>query len=365
MAATLSATDSEVTLPINSVFEQQFMRQAAPLCAYLTGTKATSMQKFGGSKTTKWRRTGALTPSTTALSEQTGNAAFFGGRDAVAVSNTDVTAPLAKYGQVVALTEEAEDFNPKQQVSEIIKALAICGGRSLNMLQRDVVDDGATVVYAAGAASTGAIVSKITLNSIDNVVNTLTRNVAMPFTAMGKGDTRVGTTPVLPAFWGLCHPDVAYDIKSLAGFKSAETYAGHTQLAPGEFGMIQSAGYAVRFIQSSDATVDANAGGSVGSTGLRSTGASTIDVYTVAIYGEDALGSVGLGVRHPDGVFTAQGAESLPPSIQIIQKGRGSGGTSDPFNEIQTIAYKFWHAGAVLNADWVRVIKCGATSLSS
>lgn len=365
MAATLSATDVEVLKPINAVFQQQFLRQATPLAPYLSGTKPTALQKFAGASTAKWRRVGAISPSTTALAEQTGNATFFGGRDTVAVSNTDVTATLAKYGQVIALTEEAEMFNPKQQKSEIIKALAIAGGRSLNQLQRDIVDDNATVVYAGGVASTGALVSKITRNAIDNVVNTLTNNVAMPFTPMAKGGVNVGSTPILPAFWGLCHPNVAYDITQLSGFKSVETYAGYTQVAPGEFGCIQSAGYAVRFIQSSDATADINAGGAVGSTGLRSTGASNIDVYTTAIYGEEALGSVGLGTKHPDGIYTAMGTEGLPDSIQIIEKGLGSGGTSDPFDEIQTIAYKFWHAGAVLNSAWVRVIKSGATSLTS
>ena len=365
MASTISATDTEVQKPINAVFQQQFLRQATPLCVYLTGTKPTALQKFGGASTAKWRRVGTITPSTTALAEQTTTAAFFGGRDSVTTSNTDVTATLSKYGQVVILTEESEAFNPKQQKSEIIKSLAIAGGRSLNQLQRDVVDDGATVVYAGGVASTGAIVSKITLNAIDNVVNTLTVNVATPFTAMANGSTNIGTSPILPAYWGMCHPNVAYDIKGLPGFKSAETYGGFTKLAPGEFGMIQSAGYAVRFIQSVDATADANAGGSLGSTGLRSTGGSLIDVYTTAIYGQDALGSVGLGMQHMDGSFTAMGVEGLPDSIEIIEKGLGSGGTSDPFNEIQTIAYKFWHAGAVLNSSWVRVIKSGASSLSS
>lgn len=365
MAATISATDTEVQKPVNAVFQQMFMRQATPLCVYMTGTKPSALAKYAGSSTAKWRRVGTITPSTTALSEQTTTAAFFGGRDAVTTSNTDVTATLAKYGQLVILTEEAEMFNPAEQKAEIIKSLAIAGGRSLNQLQRDVVDDGATVVYAAGAASTGALVSKITLNSIDNVVNTLTNNVATPFTAIANGSTNIGTSPILPAYWGFCHPNVAYDIRNLPGFKSVETYGGHTQTAPGEFGLIQSAGYAVRFCQSPDATADANAGGALGSTGLRSTGGSNIDVYTTAIYGMDALGSLGLGVRHTDGSFTAKGAEGLPASIQIIEKGLGSGGTSDPFNEIQTIAYKFWHAGVVLNSNWVRVIKSGATSLSS
>lgn len=365
MVAVISATDTEVTKPINAVFQQQFLRQATPLCPYLTGTKPTSLQKFQGASTAKWRRVGAITPSTSALAEQTGNAAFFGGRDAVAVSNTDVTATLAKYGQVVILNEESVDFNPKQQRSEIIKALAICGGRSLNMLQRDIVDDNATVVYAAGAASTGAIVSKVTLNAINYTINTLTNNVAMPFTAMSRGSTTIGSSPILDSFWGQCHPNVAQDIIALPGFKGVETYASHTNTVKGEFGMIQSAGYGVRFIQSTDATVDANAGGSLGSTGLRSTGGSLIDVYTTAIYGMDALGSVGLGMTHGDGIYTAQGVDSLPDSIKIIEKARGSGGTSDPFDEIETIAYKFWHSGAVLNSSWARVIKSGATNIST
>lgn len=361
MAAVISATDTEVTLPVNAIFQQTFLRQATPLCPYLAGTKPAEVIKHGGAKTAKWRRVGSITPSTSSLSEQTGNAAYFGGRDAVAVSNTDVTATLAKYGQIVALTEEVEAFNPNQQIDEIVKAVGIVAGRSLNMLQRDVVDDNATVVYAGGAASVGALVSKITKAAIDSVVNTLVRNSAMPFTPMAKGDTNTGTTPVLPAFWGLCHPDVAYDITQLSGFKSVETYAGQVKVAPGEFGMISSAGFGVRFIQSQDATVDLDSGGTKGSTGLR--GSTEIDVYTTAIYGMDALGSVGLGKNHGDGIFTAEGVDALPQSIEIIVKGFGSGGTSDPLNELKTIAYKMWHGGTVLNTNWARVIKSGATSL--
>jgi len=364
MAAVISATDSEVTKPINAVFQQQFLRQASPYLHYMMGTKPTALQKFGGAATAKWRRVGAITPSTTALSEQTGNAAFFGGRDAVGVSNTDVTATLAKYGQAVVLTEEAENFNPKQQVSEIIKAIAIAGGRSLNMLQRDIVDDNATVIYAGAAASTGALVSKITLASIELAVMTLVTNSARPFMPMTKGDSREGTAPILQSFWLVCHPYVAYDIMKMAGFKGVQTYAGQVSVAPNEFGVIEGVGYAVRCVQCVDGTADANAGGSVTGTGLRSTGASVIDVYTTAIYGEDALGSVGLGSAHDDGIYSVEGMDSLPDSIKIIEKGFGSGGTSDPFDEIRTIAYKFWHAGAVLNSGWARVIKSGATNVT-
>jgi N4-gp56 family major capsid protein len=360
MALTISATDTEVTLPINAVFQQTFLRQATPLAPYFAGTKPTALNKQGGSNVVKWRRVGAITPSTTALSEQQTTAAYMGGRSSDVTSNTSVTATIAKYGQFVILTEEAEDFNPAQQVDEIVKSLAIAGGRSLNMLQRNVAEDNLTKVYAGGVASTGAVVSKITLASINSVINTLTRNSATMFTPMSNGDSREGTSPILGAYWGLCHPDAAYDITQLPGFKSVETYAGQVRTVPGEFGLVQGAGRAVRFIQSEDATIDLASGGTVTSTGLR--GSGNVDIYTTVIYGQDCLGSVGLGKAHTDGIYTAS-QEEMPNSIELIVKGFNEGGTSDPFNEIKTVAYKVWHAGAVLNSTWGRAIISGATSL--
>ena len=167
----LSATNTEVQLPVNAIFQQTFLRQATPLAPYFTGTMPTNLVKQGGSATAKWRRTDALSPSVSALSEQTGNAAFFGGRTAIASSQTDVTAAVSKYGQVVALTEEVEKFNPNGQIDSIVRSVGIAAGRSLNQLQRNIAEDNLTKVYAGGAASTGSVVSKITLDAIIDRVN--------------------------------------------------------------------------------------------------------------------------------------------------------------------------------------------------
>lgn len=358
MALTISATDSEVKLPINAVFQQTFLRQVKQLCPYLTGTKATSAPKNSGTSTVKWRRVDNISPSTSALSEQTGTAAYMGGRSSATVSNTDVTATLSTYGQFVILTDRVDLYSVPEQVDQITQAVGIAAGRSLNQLQRNVAEDNLTKVYAGGAASTGAVTSKITLAALESVINTLVRKSAMRFTAQSNGSTKVGTTPILPSFWGLGHPDVAYDIAKLPGFKSVETYGGHTQTAQGEFGMVQAAGYGIRFIQSEDATIDADAGGTKGSTGLR--GTSDVDIYSTVIYGQEALGSVALGTTHGDGIYMA---DELPDSIELIIKSRESGGTSDPLNEIQTVGYKFHHSGAVLNSNWGRALISGATSL--
>jgi len=360
MALGISGTDVELQKPINVIMVQSLLRNAKPRAVYFTGTSPGEISRHGGTATLKWRRIENIAPSTTALSELTGDASYMQGRDSVALSTTDVVATVAKYGQYVILNEEADVFNFSPQMNKIFEVIGISAGRSANRLQRNIVEDNATIVRVGNAGSDGAVVSKMTVASIEQTVNTLNRNTAMTFTPQTPGSTNIGTSPILPSYWGIAHTDVAYDISKLAGFKGVETYGSQTQTAPGEFGMIQSAGTAVRFIQSEEASIDTNSGGTTGSTDLR--GATNIDLYTVPIYGMDALGSVGLGVQYPDGVFDPG---SNIDAIEVISKPFGSGGTSDPFNEIMTIAYKLWHAGAVLNPAWVRAIKCGATNLSN
>lgn len=360
MAQTISATDVELQKPVNVIFQQTLLRNAQARCPYFAGTVPGQINQNGGSATIKWRRVENITPTTTALSELTGTASYMQGRDSTAASFTDYTATVAKYGQFYILNEEVDLFNFNGQTDKLVQTLGISAGRSLNQLQRNVVDDNATLVRAGGAASDGAITSKVTAASVRAIINTLNRNSATTFTPMSTGSTNIGTIPILPAYWGICHPDVAEDISQLSGFTSVEKYAGQVQTAMGEFGIFSAAGQAVRFIMTEDGTIDANAGGAVGSTGLRSTGGTSIDLYTTAIYGMDAVGSVGLGKQYTDGVFRA--GDSLGP-VSLISKGLGSGGTSDPYDEIQTLAWKAWHAGKILNANWVRAIRSGATDL--
>lgn len=359
MALTVSATDTELVKPVNVIFQASFLRQAMPMAPYFLGTKSGELTKNGGSATVKWRRIDALTPSTTALSELTGNASYMQGRSSTALATTDVTATVAKYGEFVILNEEVDVFSFSTQMNEIFIALGIMAGRSANMLQRNVVEDNSTLIYASGT-SDGDTDSAITLNSVKNVVNTLIKNSARTFSPAANGSQNVGTAPILKAFWGLTHPDVALDIEGLTGFVGVEQYAGQVAIAEGEFGYLKVAGRGVRFIQSEDASADSGLGAATATTGLR--GSTNIDLYTTVIYGQEALGSVGLGKPHTDGIYMA--GDELD-AIEIIAKDRKAGGTSDPLEEISTIGYKFWHAGAVLNTNWVRGIRSGATSITS
>jgi N4-gp56 family major capsid protein len=149
-------------------------------------------------------------------------------------------------------------------------------------------------------------------------------------------------------------------VSGLTGFKSVETYAGQTATVQGEFGYYARAGRGCRFVMSEDASIDANAG-ATGGTDMRGTATDT-DIYTICIYGQDAFGSVGLGERHTDGIYRAGDNTG---GWEMIFKDRGSGGTSDPFNEISTLAWKAFFAGAVLNSSFSRALRIGATNLAN
>jgi len=362
MALTISATDTELPKPLNAVFQQTLLRNAQVRAPYFAGTVPGELVKHRGSNVVMWRRIENLAAATSALSELTGVASYMQGRSAAALAQTAVTATAAKYGNFVILNEEVDFFNFPGQFDKLMQVIGINAGQSLNRLQRDIGEDNATLLNSGGAASDGAISGIITLDQIKLAVNTLDKNSAITFTPMTVGNTSIGTQPILPAYWGLCHPDVAVDVTGLTGFKSVETYAGQTATVMGEFGTITVAGKAVRFISSEDAGVDAGSGASGAASNDRNGTSDNSDLYTTLVYGQDALASVGLGEQYTDGVFRA--GDELEP-VDVIAKAPSATGTSDPFNEISTLAWKAWHTGAVLNAAWVRGLRSGATLLTN
>lgn len=368
MTATISATDVEVKKPVNVYYERILLDNVAPVCPYFAGTKKGMLEKKQGTATIKFRRFNPINPDAnggkaapSALSELTTTASYGQGRTARAISMTDYTATILKYGDHVILNEEVDLYVPNAMGDEVITELSRLGAKGMNRLQRDVAEDELTKVYAGGVASDGAIVSKITPTEIRKVVNVLSKNDAATFTPLTTGDVKTGTSPILEAYWGITHPDVAQDIEQMAGFKSVETYAGQVDTVPGEFGAVSFAGTAVRFIQTSEASVDAGAGGTSTGTGLADT-STDVDVYNTVIYGRNCLGSVGLGKEHTDGIYRADG--SAMDALEIRNCPLGSGGTSDPYGEIQTISVKYFHAGLVLDANRGRVIRSGATDLT-
>lgn len=361
MALTVTATDTEAQKPVNVVFEQTFLRRAQQVCPYFMGTEAGQITKQRGTSTIKWRRFEQETPSTSALTEITGTASYMQGRSSDVPTFTDVTATIAKYGQFYIVNEEVDLYNPNGTTAEFMAILGESAGRSLNQLQRDIAEDSATQRFAGNVASDAAVNAAAVVGDLDRIVNELTRNSARTFRPMTKGSQMIGSAPILPAYIGICHPDAAYNVAKLTGFTSVEKYGQQTALYEGEFGFYGIAGRGVRFVMSEDASIDLGAGAPLSGADLRATSGNG-DVYSIVIYGQGAFGSVGLGEKHTDGSYMAGENKD---SFEMIHHPLGSGGTSDPFNEIETIAWKAFHAGAVLNANWARSLRVNATDLAN
>lgn len=361
MASTITATDVELQKPVNVVFNQTFLRRAQQNCPYFAGSMPGQINKMQGTSTIKWRRIEQETPSTAALTELTGTAAFMMGRDADTPTFTDVLATLSKYGQYYIVNEEVDLYNPNGTANELVAILGESAGRSLNQLMRDVMEDSSTQRYAANVASAAAVHAIVTIGDLNYAINELTRNSARTFVPMTMGSQNIGTTPILPSYWAICHPDVAHDVAGLTGFQSVEKYAGQTAIAGGEFGYYNRAGRGLRFVMSEDAGIDLSSGAPTSGADLRST-SGEIDNYKIVMYGQDAFGSVGLGERHTDGIYRAGDNTG---GWEMIFHDAGSGGIADPYNEIRTLAWKAFYAGSVLNSNWSRALVVAATRLDN
>lgn len=282
-----------------------------------------------------------------------------GGRSSATPTFTDVTATVSKYGQFYIVTEEVDLYNPSGSTDELMGTLGESAGRSLNILMANISVSNLTQVLANNVGSLGLVVSSIGSGDLNYVVNKLTNNSARVFSGITPGSTNIGTVPILDSYWGITHPDVAYDISQITGFVSVSQYSQQVQIMAGEFGYYPMAGRGVRFVLSEDAPTSTGAGATA-ATKHQTT--NKADAYNTIIYGQDALGSVGLGMRHTDGIYRAGDNTG---GWEIISHGRGTAGSLDPLNEIATLAYKFFFAGAVLNSNWGYDVRSAATLLTA
>lgn len=347
-------TTTEISAPVNNVFQVNLLRNAKALCPYFVGMVGAEIMEHQGTFTARWRRIENLTPTTTPLAEITGSLAF-PTRTPDQPTITDVTATVQKFGNFFFLNEEVDLVNFNGQTAKLSEVLGINAGQSLNRLQRNVLEDNSTAVFHAGATTATDVGGQggISLGDIAFTINALHNQNAMKFTPILGGSQNIGTTPLRDSFWGICHVDTEEHIRTLNGFNSAETYYTQVELAPGEFGAVGG----VRWISTTEAGIDADSGATVTGTATtdgRTTSGTSYDVYNTMIIGREAAGSVGFGFEHIKTIYRA--GDTLP-GVMMISHMRGSAGAADPLNEVSSLGWKSWHTGTILNSNWLRVVR--------
>lgn len=365
MAATASTLTSNITAPVNFVLMRALLSAARQKLPFFNGTLPGDLEKSKGSASVKWRRIENLSAATTALSEVTGTAAAFLGRNTVQPTITDVSVAMAKYGNAILLTEEVDLYNVNSKSVQLMDTLGANAGLSLNLLMEAVFAAATNTRFsngaAGGAASVSTITSALTATDIKFAVNKLNRNSAMKFTSDAHGSQNIGTSPVRSSYYGICHVDVEEDVRALTGFIPVEQYGGYTETQPFEFGAVNG----VRWASTEICPVSTNVTSSSGTGWLRgatSTGGTNADVYTSYIYGKEAVGSVGLGNMHAASSYEMYDPKK-PPAVELIHHAPGTSGIFDMYNEMGSIAWKAFFAGKILNDGWIIKVRTGANNV--
>ena len=214
-------------------------------------------------------------------------------------------------------------------------------GRTFDQLYRDTWAGLTNTTYANGS-STVTVTQIVDRNDLDRAYRALMVRNALKFTPMVMASQNVGTSPIMPAYWGMVHEDVAFDLRHLDGFILASEYAGHNGVLEGEFGADKNG---VRFLSSSQGYVLPGVTGTTAAgTDVKNT-ASFVDVYSIFIVGRDFAGGVSLAGDNG----------------RVITQALGSAGAADPLEMRQTMGWKKYDARAILNQSFAQEIQACAS----
>lgn len=233
---------------------------------------------------------------------------------------TTVTATVDQYGGYITLSDVLLLTAIDNNLMEAIELLGDQAGRTLDTITREVLCSGSNVIYAGGALGRTAITTanKLSVDDIKKAVREL----------------KVGLAKKINGYYvAIVHPDCVYDLENDDEWINASQYAGSTQIFEGEIGKL----YGVRFVESTEAKIWAEAG------------ASDISVYATLVMGANAYGTTNV-----------EGG-----GLQSIVKQLGSGGTADPLNQRATAGWKAIKTAEILYDDYLVRIESASTYSSS
>jgi N4-gp56 family major capsid protein len=330
---TTQFTDSTSSDATQSLFNTLLLRRAVPLLVHQVGVKMYPLSRRQG-KTMIWRRYEELAVATTPLSEGINP-------EGKVKTKTDVSATIQPYGSYIEDSDMVISTQPDPHTTENVELLGEQMGRTFDNLYRDLLATATNITYANGT-STATVTQIVDRNDLDRAYRALRSRNASMYTPMIMASQNVGTGPVMPAYWAMCHEDVAFDLRHLDGFLLVSEYAGKSGVMEGEIGADKNG---IRFLASSIGYVLPGASGTTAAgTNVKNTG-GYVDVYSIFVCGRDAVGGVSLAGSNGG----------------IIRKALTSGGTSDPLEMRATVGWKKYDARAVLNQAFLQEIQCCAS----
>ena len=315
------------------------------------------------------------------------------------ISKITVEATLARYGEMIDYTDEVELFSEDAMQVRYREELGeLANSRFEDLIQMDMLGTG-TVIYSGVASAKKGVDTKISYDLVRKGVRKLVRNRAKKNTSIVTGSTKIGSTPIAKAFYGIIGADVKSDLESLVRGSGAETeyvyqpahkYAGAASLAEGEVGAMHE----VRFIEAESAVVYRGEGAPVTATGV--SGEYTTDltlqattfadhaavaaVRTTVAYENDTTHAVTEEAADPgagytvlltyidvfpvlfptEGAFATVGLKGKG-KINFNSKSPAQVENSNPYGTTGFFSYNFFYAGLILEEEKLMKILVSAS----
>ena len=304
------------------------------------------LSKFGQSKplpkntadTVKFRRPVPFAISTVALQEGVTPAEQ-------QMNYEDVQVQLKQYGGVTKITDVVQDLAEDPVLSDASMLSGEQAAETIEMLTWGTIKGGTNIFFDTAAHTSRASVdSKITLNRLRAIVRNLKSNRGKPVTQIMSSSVNYATQSVEGGYIAFCHTDCEADVRDLPGFTHLADYGSRKPLCPEEIGSVES----IRFIMTPLLTPAASSGAAVGSTGMVSTDATSVDVYPIVVIAKGAYGLVPL-----------KGAKAIVPSVL----NPGTPSKSDPLGQVGFVGWKAYFASLILNQTWMARLEVGVTDI--
>ncbi len=264
----------------------------------------------------KWLRYAAISENVTPITE-----ASIPGELSFTTSN--VTASVLQYGQYAKISDLLSDVAIDPVLENLSERFGIAAAKTIEQLIVAELDAQSATQFVGAASSNNTISLGMVLNHKELVEAMIRQKAAF----IGPHESG--------SYVAVLHPNAEYDIMTdvqAGSMLDLRKFTDPKQVLNGEIGKM----YGMRFLVSDKMSLYAGAG------------ATGNDVINAAyVIGEEAFGVVEL-----DG-----------NSVKMINKKHGSGGTSDPLDQIATVGYKIHgFAAKYLDNATKRVIKIRAAS---
>lgn len=258
----------------------------------------------------------------------------------------DVQTTLKQYGAWCALTDVISDTHEDPVLNKMVELSSQQASQTRELVNWGIFQGGTSVFYSSTTPNPtlrSQVNAPINLQLQRRVETFLDRQYAKRITKMLKPSPDYGTEPVPEAYVAICHTDIKPDLYDMPNFVRVEKYASGSP-EPYEVGKSEG----VRYVASAFLQPFLGAG-SATLNGMRSVGGVNVDVYSILVLGEEAIGcvplkgmdDVAIGIRNPG------------------QMGKDSG---DPLGQRGYVAWKMWHAALILNQNWISRVEVGATA---